>query len=181
MMFEGLPLIIVQPGAVYGPGDRSLVAMMLRDHLRGRLPAVPVRTSFSWAHADDVAEGHVRAMHSGRAGESYILSGPTHTLTELMETAAKISRRRPPMLRLGPAVLRGMAAAIAPLEGLVPIPSHYASETLRMVAGRTYASTSAKAVRDLSYQPRALRDGLKGTLTDLASRLTGPHHDTSTK
>lgn len=33
---EGLPCVIVQPGAVYGPGDHSAVAKQLSDFLAGR-------------------------------------------------------------------------------------------------------------------------------------------------
>jgi hypothetical protein len=100
---------------------------------------------------------------------------------EVVNVAAKISRRRPPILTLEPAVVRTMAAAISPFEGLMPVPSHYASETLRMVAGHTYASTSGKAMRELGYEARTIHNGLKGTLTDLAARLTKPRADTPTR
>ena len=37
MIREGLPLVIVLPGAVYGPGDTSLVAETLKTYLKGSL------------------------------------------------------------------------------------------------------------------------------------------------
>ena len=57
---EGLPLSIVMPGLVYGPGDTSGMHTALVDLLRGRLPMTPARTAFCWAHVEDTA----RAPHS---------------------------------------------------------------------------------------------------------------------
>jgi nucleoside-diphosphate-sugar epimerase len=41
MMQAGLPLVIVQPGLVYGPGDTSTLGDTLRQYLQGKLPLVP--------------------------------------------------------------------------------------------------------------------------------------------
>src|SRR5918911_124987 len=41
MIQQGLPLIIVQPGGVYGPGDNSPQGQMFRQYLRRKLPMVP--------------------------------------------------------------------------------------------------------------------------------------------
>ncbi|HEU4480580.1 MAG TPA: NAD-dependent epimerase/dehydratase family protein, partial [Actinomycetota bacterium] len=38
MINEGLPCIIVQPGAVYGPGDRSEIANTMNMFLDGKMP-----------------------------------------------------------------------------------------------------------------------------------------------
>ena len=42
---KGLPLVIVQPGLIYGPGDTSTVRTNLLDLLKGRLPALPSQTA----------------------------------------------------------------------------------------------------------------------------------------
>src|SRR5204863_5137634 len=44
----GLPLIIVQPGVVYGPGDTSSVRTTFRQYLQRMLPVVPKKTAFCW-------------------------------------------------------------------------------------------------------------------------------------
>lgn len=66
---EGLPLVIVQPGMVYGPGDTSALRESLVLYLRGRLPMTPRGTVFCWAHVDDTARAHILAMEKGRPGE----------------------------------------------------------------------------------------------------------------
>src|SRR5205085_4835690 len=68
---DGLPLVIVQPGLIYGPGDTSALAPSIQQFLRRRLPAIPAGTTFCWAHVDDIARGHILAMEKGKIGESY--------------------------------------------------------------------------------------------------------------
>lgn len=48
LMHAGLPLTIVQPGAVYGPGDTSPQGKLFRQYLRRRLPMVPAGTALCW-------------------------------------------------------------------------------------------------------------------------------------
>src|SRR2546425_9352230 len=82
MMREGLPLVIVQPGLNYGPGDTSEVRPTFVRYLRRRLTALPKETAYCWAHVEDTARGHLLAMDKGVAGESYIIAGPRHSLIE---------------------------------------------------------------------------------------------------
>jgi len=49
----GLPLVIVQPGLIYGPGDTSGVRTMLVQYLQRKLPAVPAGAAYAWAHVGD--------------------------------------------------------------------------------------------------------------------------------
>ncbi|HLY29456.1 MAG TPA: NAD-dependent epimerase/dehydratase family protein, partial [Ktedonobacterales bacterium] len=62
MIKDGLPLVIVQPGVVYGPGDTSSVRTTFTQYLQRKLPLLPEKTAFSWAHVDDIARGHILAM-----------------------------------------------------------------------------------------------------------------------
>ena len=99
---EGLPLRIVMPGAVYGPADPSQIGTMLRQFLRRRLPLLPRRTAFCWAHVNDTVTGHLLAMEKGAPGESYILAGPPHTLIEAFTLAERITGIPAPRLRVDP-------------------------------------------------------------------------------
>jgi nucleoside-diphosphate-sugar epimerase len=161
---RGLPVVIVQPGLIYGPGDTSSLRPMLVDYLRRRLPLVPKRTAFAWAHVDDIARGHMLAMEKGRPGRNYFICGPVHTLEEAMDMAQSITGIPAPRLRVGPAVLRAMAATMAMLETVVPVPQAYTSEALRIVAGVTYIGSNARARAKLGWRPRPLREGLMETL-----------------
>jgi nucleoside-diphosphate-sugar epimerase len=167
----GLPLIIVQPGVVYGPGDRSLVHDTFVALLKERLRFVPAGTAYCWAHVDDVASGHIQAMERGVTGESYILSGPAFLLSEVLELAAHVARVRPPSYRVPSWILRLLASVLRPAAALFPLPTRYHPETLRTSSGVTYLGDDTKARRDLGFSTRPLEDGLMETLTHLRGEL----------
>jgi nucleoside-diphosphate-sugar epimerase len=77
---EGLPVVTVQPGLVYGPGDTAQTGAMIAQVVAGKRPPVPRGGGVCWGHVDDIARGHVLAMENGRPGESYMLAGPGRRL-----------------------------------------------------------------------------------------------------
>lgn len=164
MMKAGLPLVIVQPGLVYGPGDTSAVRETFIQYLKGRLPVTPQKTAFCWAHADDVARGHILAMGKGNPGESYIIAGPPHTFQEVFEIAERMTGIKAPRLHPSPGVLKAAAGLVKLIEAAIPLPEIYSSESLRVTAGVTYLGSNAKAKRELGYQVRPLEEGLRETL-----------------
>jgi nucleoside-diphosphate-sugar epimerase len=161
---KGLPLIIVQPGLTYGPGDSSAVRTLLHDYLNRKLPALPSGTAYCWAHVEDTAHGHLLAMEKGRPGQSYIIAGPRHTMVEALEIAEGITGIPAPRRRLSPALLRAGALIAGVLERRFTLPSKYSSEMLRGLAGVTYLASSAKAEQELGFQARPLEVGLRETL-----------------
>ncbi len=179
MMAAGLPLVIVQPSAVYGPDDTSGIGGALRQYLKGTLAAVPAKTAFSMAYVDDVARGHAEAMTRGRVGESYILSGPSHTMVDIFNMAERITGIRAPSRHLSPAVVKAAAAAMGVVGAVISLPDAYTAESLRTIAGVTYLASHAKATRELGYQARSLEDGLRLTLAHEMRVLNLPVHPTS--
>ncbi|MGH7530852.1 MAG: arsenic resistance N-acetyltransferase ArsN2, partial [Gemmatimonadales bacterium] len=174
LIARGLPLVIVQPGVVYGPDDPSPIGETLRRYGERRLPVVPRGTAYCWGHVDDTAGGHVLAMERGRPGESYIIAGPPHTLEEALEIAAETTGIAPPRLRSAPWALRAAAALAGVVERIVPLPATYSAETLRVAAGVTYLGSSEKAQRELGFTARPLAEGFRdlfavrrATATDL--------------
>jgi nucleoside-diphosphate-sugar epimerase len=161
---EGLPLTIVQPGLVYGPGDTSGMHTALVDLLRGRLPMTPGRTAFCWGHIEDTARGHILAMEKGKPGETYIISGPRHTFEYAFDLAASIAKVRAPLLHPGPRTMRAMAATMSVAERFVTLPSAFTPEALRVLAGTTYFGSNEKAIRELGFSPRPLEEGMAQTL-----------------
>ncbi|MEO6726978.1 MAG: NAD-dependent epimerase/dehydratase family protein [Blastocatellia bacterium] len=164
MMKDGLPLVIVQPGVNYGPGDTSAIGDVLRQYLQGKLPMVPDKTAYCWAHVEDTARGHIQAMEKGRVGESYIIAGPVHSLADALQIAESITGIKAPRMKAAPAMLRAMSAMVGVIEKIVPVPEQYSSETLRVSAGATYLGSSAKAKRELGFTARPLEGGLRETL-----------------
>lgn len=160
---QGLPLVIVMPGAIYGPGDTSGIHATLVQLLRGRLLATPRGVQFCWGYIEDTARGLRQAMDAGRAGESYLLTGPVHTFEEAFALAARIAGKRQPLLHPRPIVMRAAAAAVGQLERW-DIQSPVAAETLRLMAGTTWIGSSAKAEKELGFTVRPLEEGLRHTI-----------------
>jgi nucleoside-diphosphate-sugar epimerase len=164
MMRRGLPLVIVMPGLVYGPGDTSSVRDSLLMYLRRRLPMIPAGAAYCWGHVEDTARAHLLALEKGRPGESYIIAGPRHSLREAFELAERITGLPAPRIHLSPRAMRAMAKLMDGLGAVVRLPPAYAGETLRVAAGVTYLGDSAKAKRELGYTVRPLEKGLRETL-----------------
>jgi len=171
MIEAGLPLVIVQPGAVYGPGDQSDLRQVVVRYLQRKLPVVPGGMAVCWAHVEDTVEGHFLAMDKGKVGESYILAGPPHTVADYLKLAEQITGIPAPRLKVPPAALRLSAALMAVLGNLVTLPPTYTAEGLRISAVVTYLGDNSKARRELGYNPRSLADGLPGTLAYEMERL----------
>jgi nucleoside-diphosphate-sugar epimerase len=172
-MRAGLPLVIVMPGLIYGPGDTSSLRVNLLDFLRGRLPMMPTRTRLCWAHVDDVARAHVLAMDRGRPGETYIIAGEPYTLTEAFALAAELTGRRAPA-QVPYQILGALSRIMGLFERFVRVPETYSAEGLRVIAGVTYLGDNSRARRELGYDPRPLRIGLKETLDHELRLLESP-------
>ena len=160
----GLPLVVTQPGAVYGPKDHSVIGDQIRKVAKGRLPAVAYpEFGVNAVHRDDVAGGILLALDAGRAGEAYVLGGEITTLGTLLALAARVAGRRPPRLTVPGVFVKAIAPLgplVAPLVGLPP----NIREMVSTSDGVTFWATDAKARAELGYAPRPLEDGLRDTL-----------------
>lgn len=170
MVRRGLPLTIMVPGAVYGPGDPDDVGDLIRRYLLGKVPFVPTGSVHCWIHVEDAAAAHVTAIELGEPGQTYIIGGPHHTLREVLVTAGRLVGRKRGPLPVPGALLRPVAALLGGVGLLVP-PVRARAERLRLAAGTTYLGDSSKARQRLGFDPRPLAEGLsdavRGLLQDL--------------
>jgi nucleoside-diphosphate-sugar epimerase len=163
MMKQGLPLVIVQPGLVYGPGDTSSVRTSFIQYLTKKLPVMPKQAAFSWAHVDDIAHAHWLAMEKGKVGENYNICGPTYTFIDALKVANEITGVRLPMA-VPAGMIHAMSAMMYLIDPFIPLPESYTGEGLRIIAGVTYIGSNKKAKAELDYNPRPLKEGLTETL-----------------
>ncbi|HEV2892090.1 MAG TPA: NAD-dependent epimerase/dehydratase family protein [Frankiaceae bacterium] len=164
LIAAGLPCVIVQPGAVYGPRDHSVIGDMVRKVAKGRLPAMAFPGfGVNAVHRDDVAIGILLALDAGRTGEAYVLGGDVTRLGEVVSTAARLAGRKPPRLTMPVALVKAVAPfgrVVGPLMGYPP----NMRELVSTSNGVTFWATDAKAREELGYAPRGLEDGLRDTL-----------------
>ena len=164
LMRQGLPLVVVMPGVVYGPGDASQLGKLLQQATRGELVLLPGGgTGVCWAHVEDVARGHVLAMERGEPGQSYILAGPCHTFRDGFRAGSRAAGRPLRAVWMPPVVLRGMARVAGAVGRVVPLPPDYSAEAMRVTGGTTYYGDNRKARQELGYAPRTLEEGMRDT------------------
>jgi farnesol dehydrogenase len=169
----GRDVVLLYPGVVYGPGDRTagnIVVNMIADHLRGAFPGVigPGDRLWSYAFVDDVAKGHVGALERGRAGQRYLLAGENVTMNDFFRLLGEAAGVPPPRMHIpypAAAALGWMLYAWAELTGQPPLLTHEVVGVFR----EHWAYTSAKAERELGYGMTPLREGLRRTLDWLRS------------
>lgn len=171
MMRDGLPLVVVLPGLVYGPGDNSDSGDALRDYLAGDLPAVPTGTAACWSHVDDIVDGHLLAMERGRPGQDYIIAGPCHTFVQAFDIAESVCGVPAPRFRVPGRALRWLAYPAWLVEQVTPLPPRYTFEGLRVQGGTTYLGSNTKASVELGYQPRDLETGFRQALPSYIAEL----------
>jgi dihydroflavonol-4-reductase len=161
---RGAPIVIVQPGGVYGPGDHSEIGNFIDQTRNGKLRMLMFpELGFNLVHVDDVAEGILLAHDKGAVGESYVLGGEISTMRKLIEKTAKLSDRKAPTREMPVAAMK-LAIPIGPVVGkLMGFPPNL-KELIRTSDGVTYWASHDKAREQLGYNPRDLETGLRETL-----------------
>jgi nucleoside-diphosphate-sugar epimerase len=161
---KGAPIVIVQPGGVYGPGDHSELGNMIDQAATGKLKMKMFpETGLNLVHVDDVADGILLAYDKGQVGESYVLGGQLARMGELVEKVSEIAGRKPPRRELPPALIK-MAIPVGPLVGRVMGFPPNLRELVRTSDGVTFWAKDDKARRELGYAPRDMDTGLRQTL-----------------
>jgi dihydroflavonol-4-reductase len=169
---EGLPCVIVQPGGVYGPGDHSALGRQINQFLAGRMPMIAFPDlGMNLVHVDDVAGGVVLALDKGKVGESYVLGGQITTMRELIDTLARVSRKRAPKRALPTALMK----ALTPFGAVIGRLMNQGPNLRELIAstdGVTFWARHDKAMAELGYSPRGLEQGLRDML-EAEGRLPG--------
>ena len=164
---KGAPIIIVMPGGIYGPGDTSIVAEAMRLFYSG-LPVMPAPdTVFTYAHVEDIAEGHILAAEKGKIGESYVLAGPAIPLGEIVDFWSHLTGKRAPALRIPSRWLRPFAPLMGVVNSLIDLPSLFSQEVVGLL-GVSYMARSDKARAQLGWQTRPLQTGMLETFAWIA-------------
>jgi dihydroflavonol-4-reductase len=159
---RGLPVVVVRPSFVLGPGDvHGSSASIVVALARRRVPAY-VAGGASFCDVRDVARGHVAALERGRAGDVYVLAGHNLQVGEMVASVCAIAGVPPPP-RVPYAAALALAAAQegwARLAGRRPPTTR---DLVRAAALYTFAS-SAKAERELGYAVRPFDEMVQDTL-----------------
>ncbi len=178
---KGLPLVIVQPTRVYGPGkmtEGNSVTKMIDMYLRGRFRFILNKGMEigNYVYIDDIVDGHLMAMLKGQVGQRYILGGENSSLKDFFHILREISGREFRQFQIPP----NLAVLIARFEenrakffGSYPLISRGWVETFL----RHWDFSSDKAAADLGYRFRGLGEGIRLTHDWLTGEGGQDNHD----
>lgn len=164
---EGLPVVIVNPARVYGPGhltEGNALAQLIDQYDRGLVPILLNRgmNVANYVLVDDVVQGHLLAMEKGRIGERYILGGENASLKEFFRTIDRVSGKRHfqiPILYFWPLAFAWLQKKRAEWFGVYPVITPGWIRTFVV----DWAYRTDKAERELGYRPTPLEDGIRMT------------------
>ncbi|XP_031118163.1 uncharacterized protein LOC116021819 [Ipomoea triloba] len=165
---EGVPIIPVYPGVVYGPGKvtaGNVFARLIIERFSWRLPGYigQGNEKFSFSHVDDVVHGHISAMDKGRLGERYLLTGENASFKDVFDLAADITLTTKPRFGIPLAIIEvygWISVFFSRITGKLPLISPPTVQVLR----HQWAYSCEKAKAELDYNPRSLKEGLTEVL-----------------
>jgi dihydroflavonol-4-reductase len=175
MCDRGLPVVVVNPTSVYGPGQTTNMTGAIIRFLRGRLPVV-VNAQLNYVYVEDVVQGHLAAMDEGSVGERYILGGENASLAEFLSLAAETAGlyRRP---RTVLAVLVRASARVLDVVSCVSRRRPWVSVDEARTASHSFIFDTSRARKELGLEWTPLRIGLERTVSWLRQEgLAGDVH-----
>jgi dihydroflavonol-4-reductase len=158
---RGLAAVIVNPSTPIGPRDvrPTPTGRIVVEAAMGRIPAF-INTGLNLVHVDDVASGHLAALHHGKIGERYILGGQNVLFSQMLNDIAGLVGRRAARVRLPWRALVPVAffaEAVAGVTGREP----FATLTGVYMAKQRMFFVSTKAEQELSYRSRPYVEGIE--------------------
>ena len=168
----GLPVVILRPKAIFGPGDRALIPRLLAAARSGRLRQFGSgENRVDLTYVENVAHAILLALESRAAvGRTYFITNDEHVrlwpvIRRLLQSLHLPHQLKPLPLPLAMAVGAWMEG-IARVSGREPLLTRYSVGVL----ARTQTYSIAAARRDLGYAPLvSVEHGINATLAYLRS------------
>lgn len=151
---ELVPCIVLNPTAVFGPGDVHLT-------MAGLLLAIGRGWGIAWlpvainiVDVRDVAQAHVQAVARGRIGERYIIGGHNMSLRDVLILASTIARVPPPRFQVPLWLVDGLVL----LDDALPFVNLTGNHLRAIRLWQGYDTT--KAQKELRLIPRPVEETL---------------------
>lgn len=163
---EGLPLVTLFPGVVYGPGaatEGNLVGRLIRDHLEGRLPGlIGADHIWSYAYVEDVAAAHVEAIERPHLQGEFMLGGENAPQMRVFDIVREITGH--PLPRRIPMAAAAAVAAVHDARARWFSRPPLLTRGIVKIFQCDWSMDSRRSARELSYRVTPLIKGLRRTV-----------------
>lgn len=158
---EGLPVSILNPGVILGPGlpDRGSL-LIFNVAAKG----IPFYTDSQTGYVDvrDIARAGIALVERNLTGKRYVMVAENCQNKALFTLIAKAFDKKPPRIRAGMGLLRVAAGVSTLISWLTGKPSQLTSETLRSIAQPEYYS-SQRIIDELDFTFTPLSETIQDT------------------
>ncbi|MGQ0793601.1 MAG: SDR family oxidoreductase [Deltaproteobacteria bacterium] len=161
---QGLPLVVVNPSVVIGPGDVYLSSTgALLWYCKKKFPGYMDGT-LNLVDVEDVAEGHILAAEKGNIGERYILANRNLTVREFFDLMEKITGIPAPKMKIPYFFAYGSAFVVERILGLsFPNFSTMDVDSVKLSKFCWHVDAS-KALRELGFRQSPIEQSIEKTV-----------------
>jgi dihydroflavonol-4-reductase len=172
---EGLPLVVIYPGAVLGPQDPKATGEYIERLLARRMPSTVFdNVMFPWVYVGDVAEALLKAVQKeDNVGAKYIVVGENLTFGDLNRTVARFSGVALPRLSMPGPLAMPTAAFLTLLANITKRPPLWgmALDQIRTMREGAIADGS-KAARELRVEYTPIETAVKEAVESFLGKIS---------
>jgi dihydroflavonol-4-reductase len=166
----GLPVVVLNPSLLLGPGDARLSSTnVVLKLLERRIPAMP-SGGLSFVDVRDAAQAFAAALERGTPGERYFLGGANMTFSDFFARLSRLSGVAAPAVRLPTAVNVTGARLLERWHAWRGSEAPLAAEEVAMGEHFFYVDAS-KAARELGFTARDPHETLHETVAWLDAHV----------
>jgi dihydroflavonol-4-reductase len=161
---KGLPVVVIYPCAVLGPGDPKASGKYIHDLMNRKLPTTVFKNGiFTFVHVKDVAQAIVSAIEKeNNIGEKYLVGNTRYTWGEINKMISEISGVPLPKFNLPNSVTMMNAFFLTGLANLIKKPPLWGMAIDQMkVMKAGFSVDGSKAERELGIKYTPIRVALE--------------------
>ena len=167
---NGLPVVVIYPVCVIGPGDTKASGRYLRDLINRKLPATIFNNHiFSFVYVKDVAQAILKALEKeNNIREKYLIGNNRYTWKELNKMISEISGVPLPKLKLPDSITMLNATLLTGLANVIKKPPIWGMSLDQMkVMKAGFSEDGSKAEKELGIKYTPIRAALEEAIKSL--------------
>jgi nucleoside-diphosphate-sugar epimerase len=167
---EGLPVVTVMPGSVWGAGDPYFGEsdQLAASILKGQQRMLPGRKAIPIVDVRDLAEGVAAIFERGLGPRRYLMGGTLTSPVGVAELLGQVTGRRPHYLKITPAMGRQGGAAFELAQRISPWRLPLTREAAYIGTQPITAVDDSRAEAELAFRKRPVEETVADTVRWLA-------------